>query len=85
MRHGRRGVEGHEVMHKRWKSSLPLPLTTLFSNDMQDKSEYAEMVNVTYVISCSAYAVMACVGYLMFGNSAQSEVENTFLSIENTF
>ncbi len=52
---------------------------------MQDKSEYAEMVNVTYVISCSAYAVMACVGYLMFGNSAQSEVENTFLSIENTF
>jgi len=48
---------------------------------MQDKSEYEKMVNVTYVISCSAYAVMACVGYLMFGNSAQSEVENTFFTI----
>jgi hypothetical protein len=32
------------------------------------------MVNVTYAISCSAYVVMACAGYLMFGNSAQSEV-----------
>jgi len=43
-------------------------------NDMQDKSQYGKMVNVTYAISCSAYIVMACVGYLMFGNSAQSEI-----------
>ena len=43
---------------------------------MQDKTRYASMVNITYVITCSAYVLMACVGYLMFGNSAQSEVRN---------
>ena len=49
-------------------------VTRACSNDMQNKSEYGKMVNVTYAISCSAYVVMACAGYLMFGNSAQSEV-----------
>eukprot|EP00277_Geminigera_cryophila_P012763 CAMPEP_0179438856 /NCGR_PEP_ID=MMETSP0799-20121207/22533_1 /TAXON_ID=46947 /ORGANISM="Geminigera cryophila, Strain CCMP2564" /LENGTH=539 /DNA_ID=CAMNT_0021220779 /DNA_START=56 /DNA_END=1675 /DNA_ORIENTATION=+ len=43
-------------------------------NDMVNKEDYPQMVNVTYAVTSVAYFMMACCGYLMFGNSAQPEV-----------
>jgi len=43
-------------------------------NDMANKEDYPQMVNVTYAVTSVAYFTMACCGYLMFGNSAQPEV-----------
>lgn len=51
-------------------------------NDMVDKTQYSRMVEVTYCIACSAYILMAAVGYIMFGNSAQPEVTEN-LSTKN--
>ncbi len=34
----------------------------------------AGMVSITYALACSSYLAMAIGGYLMYGNSAQSEV-----------
>lgn len=43
-------------------------------DDAQDKSQYGRMVDITYFITCLSYMAMAVCGYIMFGESAQSEI-----------
>ena len=42
--------------------------------DMQDPKQYDRMVDLTYVLTVTVYAVMAIAGYLMFGSETMQEV-----------
>ena len=42
--------------------------------DMENPKKYDQMVDITYVLTITVYALMAISGYLMFGSETMQEV-----------
>ncbi|KAJ6501847.1 transmembrane amino acid transporter protein-domain-containing protein, partial [Mycena vulgaris] len=43
------------------------------ARDMTDPSEFNKMINWAFIVATSIYTLIACAGYLMFGNSVSAE------------
>ncbi|KAI9144894.1 transmembrane amino acid transporter protein-domain-containing protein [Paraphysoderma sedebokerense] len=51
--------------------------------DMQDRSQYPRLVNVTYVITCIIYLTVSLTGYIMFGSDAMQEITQNLAAIKS--
>ncbi|KAJ7468733.1 transmembrane amino acid transporter protein-domain-containing protein [Mycena latifolia] len=50
------------------------------ARDMTDPSEFNKMINWAFIVATSIYTLIACAGYLMFGNSVSAEISIDLLS-----
>ncbi|KAJ7157928.1 transmembrane amino acid transporter protein-domain-containing protein [Mycena crocata] len=50
------------------------------ARDMTDPSQFNKMINWAFVVATSIYTLIACAGYLMFGNSVSAEISMDLLS-----
>ncbi|KAJ6513544.1 transmembrane amino acid transporter protein-domain-containing protein [Mycena vulgaris] len=50
------------------------------ARDMTDPSEFNKMINWAFIVATSIYTLIACAGYLMFGNSVSAEISMDLLS-----
>ncbi|KAJ7662895.1 transmembrane amino acid transporter protein-domain-containing protein [Mycena rosella] len=50
------------------------------ARDMVDPSEFNRMINWAFIVATSIYTLIACTGYLMFGNSVSAEISMDLLS-----
>ncbi|KAJ7657800.1 transmembrane amino acid transporter protein-domain-containing protein [Mycena polygramma] len=50
------------------------------ARDMTDPSQFDTMINWAFIVATSIYTLIACAGYLMFGNSVSQEISMDLLS-----
>ncbi|KAJ7145708.1 transmembrane amino acid transporter protein-domain-containing protein [Mycena epipterygia] len=50
------------------------------ARDMVDPSQFSKMINWAFIVATSIYTLIACAGYLMFGNSVSAEISVDLLS-----
>ncbi|KAJ7886674.1 transmembrane amino acid transporter protein-domain-containing protein [Mycena leptocephala] len=51
------------------------------ARDMVDPSEFNKMIDWAFIVATGIYGLIACAGYLMFGNSVSQEISMDLLSI----
>ncbi|KAJ7500945.1 transmembrane amino acid transporter protein-domain-containing protein [Mycena galericulata] len=50
------------------------------ARDMVDPSQFNKMINWAFIVATSIYTLIACAGYLMFGNSVSAEISIDLLN-----
>ncbi|KAJ7278969.1 transmembrane amino acid transporter protein-domain-containing protein [Mycena rebaudengoi] len=50
------------------------------ARDMIDPSEFGKMINWAFIVATFIYTLIACAGYLMFGNSVSAEISIDLLN-----
>ncbi|KAJ7762013.1 transmembrane amino acid transporter protein-domain-containing protein [Mycena maculata] len=52
------------------------------ARDMVDPSQFNKMINWAFIVATSIYTLIACAGYMMFGNSVSAEISIDLLATE---
>ncbi|KAJ7156133.1 transmembrane amino acid transporter protein-domain-containing protein, partial [Mycena filopes] len=50
------------------------------ARDMVDPSEFSKMIDWAFIVATSIYTLIACAGYLMFGNNVSAEISIDLLA-----